>query len=131
MMARLTLALALVALLAGGCAARWRPAKRLRIPAAAGSPAQSYTRMIARARALHYHVRDQDPARRRFVVRAQLDEDFATAPEWSRSRASLFHVQVEPDGSAWIWATGHHVREDRMHRKLRREMERLATELQE
>jgi hypothetical protein len=119
MLLRTGLALVTLSLLAGGCG-RWMDYAPVRLRGRVNNPQVVYYRLARRAQAMGYILQSADPARRHFVVLAQLDQRKRKA----HLKTSFFHVVVRRNAAVDVTAHGFHFRRGGtlIHRKLCHEL---------
>ena len=97
----------------------------------ARNPTEAFETALATVRGEGYTVTELDPQRGFFRVKAKVDGDLRghLSPFGGfrlTERVTYLSFQVQPSGALTIFAAGYHVRDDKIHVKVAREMEALA-----
>ena len=121
--------LGVLGLVLAGCAGRW-VANEPRM-ASVGEPHAGFEMTVATLRSSGYTIEELDPARLYVRVRSRLDGDVvgsvgAYGHVSVVARISWIGFQITPDGRLVATASGFHVREDVMHRRLADEVDGLV-----
>jgi len=113
-------AAAVLALALAGCAGRWTPAKTYEVPAQ-GDPQASYGAVLEVVGVENYKIVAQDAATKKVKLKARVDGGSADS-------TSYINLEVAP-GAVRVSASGHLVRDGKVHKKLSDEMRALQSKL--
>ena len=102
----------------------------------APTPTDAFETALATVRSEGYTVTELDPPRGFFRVKSKIDGDLRghLSPFGGfrmTERVTFLSFQMQPSGALTMFAAGYHVRDDKIHVKVAREMEALATCIQQ
>jgi hypothetical protein len=119
---RAALAAVLALALGAGCGARWISAKTYEVPAQA-DPQASYATVLEVAKAENYKLVSEDAAAKKIKLKARVDGGDAAS-------TSFINVEVAA-GSVRVSASGHLVKDGKIHRKLSDEVRSFQGKLKD
>jgi len=127
-------ALAIVWLLGGCATSRYTLNTPQHI--SAPTPSEAFETALATVRGAGYSVSELDPPRGFFRVKSKVDGDLRGHIGIFGSlrlteRVTYLSFQAEPAGGMTVFASGYHVRDDKIHVKVAREMQALAACIQQ